>query len=1196
MTLDPRFFKPFLFLFILCLGIACPNLQAQNISWDDGGFGSNWSNAFNWSPNTIPGTANDVFIGDLAAAANDQTILNQNFSIGDLFLSNFTSVDTTEFKLTAGDIDLGLGTDFVVSKNTNGDRSLQFTGLVVNNLAAFQMNGGEAAIGGSVTTNLGGTFGGFGTFRFVNGLSSPSTVFTNNGSFSTGREAGAAATTQFVLNMVANDIDARIDLDGTTNDRPVGIVENTTLALNMQALNFQGPMSMAAGSIFDTANIFNAASGNQLIINAGSGSTGLSQRATLRGSNYNALNGSSTIVNSGTLVLESNFTSSPASTLTVAENAGLQIDGTTTINGNLFLDQDAQMTVNGSMTINDPSFNLDGASSNSGIVTVNDGAVLTINSDQINILNNNFSGTLNVNSGELHMNTPTPWTLLGELNLNDNNGTTGESSVAGAPIRVVAGKITGAGNLNNLETDVEFFSGSSTSVAAGAKLNFQRTVTFRGGTSHTGNGTLGLGAGQLVVVDGPTTFNMPNGTVNLDIGSASVRNYQLNADLTINAASVDSFGLITPGAATDTININNAATKLTVNLTDSASEWTIASDGELNVSTTGLPTTSLAGSPVNVLGTVNISGDTNFDARVDLGFGGRVSINGSGSVLFLNGGSQADPNRLEGGAVLGMGELHSFNAGVRGFGQINTDIFFSGGSDLIAEGGVLTLNGQVLEVDYVGAATGGTLVLDRTLDTSLPRALNLTGGAVSGATVENNGTTSGYGTVASAGLINNGLVNSTGGGQLVINTVNAPDLDGVTEDGTIQAIGGALIISTALNEAFDGTAIVGAGRILQFQDAWTLGSSGKLDLIGSFSDDATLRGGPLSLSGQLTVENRGRIEASTTFRSTSITSLAGSIDSLELGANATIQSGALIQGNGFMINESGRMLTLNMGADVDVPIVNSGSIRISAGLGVVDVEQLEMNSTGSLRVRLGGSDVGSYDQYIASQNALLAGELEVALVNGFTPSLNDAFLFLQTTIGLVDSTFDSVDLPGINSNLAWQVDYSDPLTVWLRVVSATISGDFDGNGDFACDDIDMLVAEIAAGTNGAPFDLTGDGSVNGADLDAWLAEAGAAELASGNAYLLGDATLDGDVNGQDFIAWNNHKFTSDAGWCGGDFNADGETDGQDFVVWNSNKFTSADHMVSVVPEPGGWTLLLTLVLWTAARARTSRFHFAACRS
>ena len=138
---------------------------------------------------------------------------------------------------------------------------------------------------------------------------------------------------------------------------------------------------------------------------------------------------------------------------------------------------------------------------------------------------------------------------------------------------------------------------------------------------------------------------------------------------------------------------------------------------------------------------------------------------------------------------------------------------------------------------------------------------------------------------------------------------------------------------------------------------------------------------------------------------------------------------------------------------------------------------------------------------------------------------------------------------------------------YFRLALHTLrTGDFDRNQDFDCADVDQLVAAIASEAHPSHFDLTGDGLVDDADLDAWLAEAGAAELDTGNAYLAGDANLDGNVDGTDFFIWNQHKFTFTPQWCAGDFNADGFVNGQDFFLWNSNKFTSAGTQ-NVPPVP-----------------------------
>ena len=780
------------------------------------------------------------------------------------------------------------------------------------------------------------------------------------------------------------------------------------------------------------------------------------------------------------------------------------------------------------------------------------------------------------------MHTDGAWTLIGNLNL---NGTNANAIVDGETLRVVGGAINVVGGFTQVVEDVEFFGGSTaTSIGPGAILSLTGDTTFHGGSSHTGHGTLAVAS---PIFDGPTTIDMPNGEVKFDGSTTSSRNVEVNADTTINAAIFDDFGSLS--TTTDTININSLAT-LTINLTDPADAWTLGEDGVLNVN--GLTTlqTSLAGSDVNVLGVINTNQNTRIEARLNIGTTGTLDT--KDRTVYLQGGSTSDPNRLEGGRIIGGGGLLvSPGSGLRGHGSIAPNISFNGGSDLIADDGTLLILQDVVNVDIIGAESGAELNLLRQLDTSVATALELRGGRVDGSTIQNNGLTQGNGLIETSGFVNNGQLVASGGRELIIDTVNAPDLDGTSSSSVVHAQSADIVVVDALADALGGSLAIEAGQFVEFQQNWTQDVSGEIFLEGSSSSPAILRGANATLNGETNVSGKGRFEAPVTFRGTGTYNLPSTNSELQLAASATVQPGSTFIGSGRVVNLNGsHQLRLNQGIDIGVHVRNQGDIVFIGAPGTLaEMESFEQTASGKTTFRLTGASFGDYDQLVVNRAIDLAGTLDVDLLSGFSPQLDDEFLLVQSILGFVNGTFDTLELPSLTGDLAWQVDYSDPYLVYLRVVDDLISGDFDGNGDYACNDIDMLVDEIAAGTNDAAFDLTGDGSVNSADLDAWLAEAGAAELASGNPYLYGDANLDGNVDGSDFLVWNSNKFTTDNGWCGGDFDADGFTNGADFLIWNSNKFTSADSAVAAVPEPGSLVMLMMILLAVGplSRARWS---------
>ncbi len=166
---------------------------------------------------------------------------------------------------------------------------------------------------------------------------------------------------------------------------------------------------------------------------------------------------------------------------------------------------------------------------------------------------------------------------------------------------------------------------------------------------------------------------------------------------------------------------------------------------------------------------------------------------------------------------------------------------------------------------------------------------------------------------------------------------------------------------------------------------------------------------------------------------------------------------------------------------------------------------------------------------------------------------------------------------------------NDVVLIGLSSEMVGVSGDFNNDGNWDCDDINALTAAIASSSTDLAFDMNGDGTISISDLtdpgDGWLAVGGAnnPRATGGNAFLVGDANLDGTVDVSDFNIWNGKKFTSSNAWCEADFNADGVVDVSDFNSWNANKFQSSS--AAAVPEPEQTIPLLLVGMIYLARSR-----------
>jgi hypothetical protein len=157
----------------------------------------------------------------------------------------------------------------------------------------------------------------------------------------------------------------------------------------------------------------------------------------------------------------------------------------------------------------------------------------------------------------------------------------------------------------------------------------------------------------------------------------------------------------------------------------------------------------------------------------------------------------------------------------------------------------------------------------------------------------------------------------------------------------------------------------------------------------------------------------------------------------------------------------------------------------------------------------------------------------------------------------------------------------------LRGAVPVPDGDFNDDGQVSDVDIDLLSAEVRAGTNTAVFDLNADSLVDAIDRDVWV------HTVSNTYY--GDANLDGEFSSSDLVtvlASGTYEADVDSGWATGDFNGDARTNSSDLVTALADGGYEAGPRaaVSAVPEPSALGLC-TLGLLISLRRVRRRLHF-----
>ncbi len=748
----------------------------------------------------------------------------------------------------------------------------------------------------------------------------------------------------------------------------------------------------------------------------------------------------------------------------------------------------ADLFVTGESTVNVEVFDFD-----YGSTTIEPGGVLTIASDYIETgAVQKYDEALTLNSGKLdmEMTSNTYWIMDGTLNL--NNTGSGAAVVTGNMIRIgnddtadSHGAIyVGGSGQSYISTTVEFYADAVVNISAGASLRLAGTTTFYSdnGTDSAqfvGNGTLLIGG--TTTFEETTTIDMPGGAVDLDGGSTDAvgNTVTLNADTTINADTMYSFGK-TNAAGTNILQLNGKA-DLIVNLTDPNDEWTINSQAIVNFNTSGGPLVNngIYGSDVNVYGNVNVSGLNGYSvwgARADIY--GTVNTVAADNAIQFGGGSLADPNRLIGGTITGLGMLRASNGdALVGYGTIDTSINFQNNATLLADNGTLYINGEIVDVGTIGTAdSDGVLDSSRPWNTNRADNVVLNGGSFEGGTITNElpAGISGFGTI-NAPLINNTQVSANGGALIL----NGSDFDGGTETGTLNAIDGDLELTyPSISYGFDGTLNIGLSHHAYVEDFnLDFNSDSSLNLAGGVyrSNVSQTFAGDLSVNGSIS-----ELDAPGIFQSSSNTIINAD---LKIKQDMTVRAGATFSGTNKLGVLSTSTLTVEDGATIGVEVVNQGTLVLGTSPGQATVAELTQGSVGVIEIEIGGLFPGmEFDQWLVTGTADLDGVLDVSIIGGFSPSLGQTFNIISA--GSRVGTFSVENLPTLAGDLGFRVNYLST-TVQLEVINAALEGDLNGDGFVGLDDLDIVLSNWNQTVPpGNPLaDPSGDGFVGLDDLD-----------------------------------------------------------------------------------------------------------------
>lgn len=198
----------------------------------------------------------------------------------------------------------------------------------------------------------------------------------------------------------------------------------------------------------------------------------------------------------------------------------------------------------------------------------------------------------------------------------------------------------------------------------------------------------------------------------------------------------------------------------------------------------------------------------------------------------------------------------------------------------------------------------------------------------------------------------------------------------------------------------------------------------------------------------LTKDGSGRLTLTGTNTFANTTTVA--TGTLALAGSGSLASSSIVLNAGALLLVTGRVdgtlalatnQTLSGNGSVLGTVANGGTVAPGSTTGTITIGTLLQTAGGVLAIEIGGAGAGEFDT-VEVTDATLGGTLAVALVDGYAPSLNDAFVILNAG-GTIAGEFAATNLPSLGPGLEWTVQYLENATL-LWVVSAPPPAGYTG--------------------------------------------------------------------------------------------------------------------------------------------------------